>query len=275
MPDKVVIMFLVVDALFAASAGLLLAMVFITRARKERPRTTDNVASEMLLMNTPLDGKAGSPYSSSGVFNLSQLLKTRCCSIGTIFNAALILLTFMVSLPGLILPRNRTWFTVHGWLVMLCGITTLVLGLDIWFKTLQTRSNVGDIWRGQADADLSLIQRKVKVLTQQSVILFGGERKQNLTIYRKIQQFNCCGYLDNSAQFKPDLTCPTASIAAQKIGCVGPFSNYANPFLDVVFTAMFGFVGTLFFPFPFLSSLSFLSLLPFPIHPSQLLTKTT
>lgn len=32
-------------------------------------------------------------------------------------------------------------------------------------------------------------------------------------------------------------------IAAQKIGCVGPFSNYANNFLDIVFTAMFGFVG--------------------------------
>lgn len=41
------------------------------------------------------------------------------------------------------------------------------------------------------------------------------------------------------------MTCPTADIAAQKVGCVGPFSNYANNFLHIVFTVMFGFVGEL------------------------------
>lgn len=41
----------------------------------------------------------------------------------------------------------------------------------------------------------------------------------------------------------PDIACPTASVAAQKVGCVGPFSNYANNYLDIVFTTMFGFVG--------------------------------
>ena len=55
-------------------------------------------------------------------------------------------------------------------------------------------------------------------------------------------QFNCCGYLD-STNFTPDMTCPTADVAAQKVGCVGPFSNYANNFLNIVFTTMFGFVG--------------------------------
>lgn len=57
MPDKVVIIFLIVDAIFIASAGLLLAIVFTTRAGEDRPRTLNNVAWEMLLMNTPLDGR--------------------------------------------------------------------------------------------------------------------------------------------------------------------------------------------------------------------------
>jgi hypothetical protein len=57
MPDKVLISFLVADAIFAASGGLLLAIVFITRARTDRVQTIDNVASNLLLMNTPLDGR--------------------------------------------------------------------------------------------------------------------------------------------------------------------------------------------------------------------------
>ena len=41
--------------------------------------------------------------------------------------------------------------------------------------------------------------------------------------------------------------CPNAFIAAQTKGCVGPFSNFANGFLDLIFTAMFGIVGMLTF----------------------------
>lgn len=91
--------------------------------------------------------------------------------IGALFNAGLVFFTFLISLPALLLPSNRVWFTIHGWLVMLCGITTLVLGLNVWFSTLKTRSNVGDIWRRQADSDLSLIQQKVS----QTRAFLGGE----------------------------------------------------------------------------------------------------
>ena len=59
-------------------------------------------------------------------------------------------------------------------------------------------------------------------------------------------QFNCCGYFDiNTPPFVKDNTC-TGSLAATKLGpCIGPFSSFANNLLDVVFTAMFGLVGTL------------------------------
>ncbi len=57
MPDKVKILFLVVDAIFAASGSVLLAIVLLTRASMDRPRTTENVASNVLLIDTPLDGR--------------------------------------------------------------------------------------------------------------------------------------------------------------------------------------------------------------------------
>jgi hypothetical protein len=37
--------------------------------------------------------------------------------------------------------------------------------------------------------------------------------------------------------------CSNGLLAAQLDGCVGPLSNYANTYLDYVFTAVFGIVG--------------------------------
>jgi hypothetical protein len=43
--------------------------------------------------------------------------------------------------------------------------------------------------------------------------------------------------------FVTDITCTSAVVTAQKGSCVGPFSNYANNYLDILFTAAFGIVG--------------------------------
>jgi hypothetical protein len=37
--------------------------------------------------------------------------------------------------------------------------------------------------------------------------------------------------------------CPDSNTASQMIGCVGPFSSFANNYLDLIFTAAFGIVG--------------------------------
>ena len=55
-------------------------------------------------------------------------------------------------------------------------------------------------------------------------------------------RFNCCGY-DNPALFVKDATCTSAATAANLGGCEVPFGSFANQFLDVVFTAFFGFVA--------------------------------
>ena len=43
--------------------------------------------------------------------------------------------------------------------------------------------------------------------------------------------------------FVADRICPDSRTAVAKMGCVGPFSSFANNFLDLVFTSAFGIVG--------------------------------
>ena len=43
-----------------------------------------------------------------------------------------------------------------------------------------------------------------------------------------------------SPPFVQDNTCTNSLVAASLQGCVTPFSNFANNYLDVVFTAVFG-----------------------------------
>lgn len=57
-------------------------------------------------------------------------------------------------------------------------------------------------------------------------------------------QFNCCGYTNaTSPPFVQDGTCLNPLVAAQKGGCIGKFSSFANSYLDKIFTAAFGIVG--------------------------------
>ncbi|EEH43140.2 hypothetical protein PABG_12358 [Paracoccidioides brasiliensis Pb03] len=144
------------------------------------------------------------------------LLLSHCPITAAIVNAVFVFFTFILSLPAIILGTDRLWFKIHGWFVVLCGIFTLCLGLSIWFETLKTRSKLGIMWGTQTPRVQSLLQ----------------------------QRFDCCGYLNStSPPFQVDQTCPTPLVAAQKAGCVGPFSDYANHFLDVIFTADFGVVA--------------------------------
>ena len=115
------------------------------------------------------------------------------------------------------MSKDRKILRFHSWLVIVCAGLSLVVGLLIWFFTLQTRTNLLALWSGLPTAEQSLLQ----------------------------QQFQCCGYMDaNTPPFVVDNTCTNSFIAARLGPCIGPFSSFANIQLDNVFTAMFGIVGT-------------------------------
>ena len=56
MLDKVLIAFLLADVLFVGTGGLLIGIVFATKANRAHARTPADVASNLLLTRTPLDG---------------------------------------------------------------------------------------------------------------------------------------------------------------------------------------------------------------------------
>ena len=58
MVNKILLVFLLQDFMFLASGGLLIGVVFITKAAVASDPTVNNVAANMLLMQTPLTGKS-------------------------------------------------------------------------------------------------------------------------------------------------------------------------------------------------------------------------
>lgn len=208
--NKLVLVFITFDALFVLGGAVIFAVVMMTRSSMNAGPTLNSVATDMLLSQSPLTGTVlpiRPPYSSQ---------HTDTTLGAATVNAIFIFTTFAVSLPAIIFPKNRILLNLHGWLVVICALFTLVVGLDIWYKTLKTRSNLAVAWGQQTAQTQSLLQ----------------------------QRFNCCGYLNSTAPpFQKDTTCTNALVAAQKSGCVTPFSKFANQYLDIVFTADFGIVA--------------------------------
>ncbi|KAF2745873.1 tetraspanin [Sporormia fimetaria CBS 119925] len=145
-----------------------------------------------------------------------NLLLDQCPLTAGVVNAIFIFVTFLLSLPAFFLPTNRGWLRAQGWLVVFCAMFTLGLGLSVWISTLQTRRKLGDMWGVQTGEIQSLLQRK----------------------------FNCCGYQNSTSPlYVEDSTCLNPLVAASLPGCIAPFSNFANAYLDIIFTAAFGMVG--------------------------------
>jgi hypothetical protein len=70
---------------------------------------------------------------------------------------------FLISLPALAMPMNRGWLKLQGWLVVSSAIFTLILGLLIWFKTLQVRKNLSVVWGMQSSNVQDLMQQRVRI----------------------------------------------------------------------------------------------------------------
>ncbi|KAL0636068.1 hypothetical protein Q9L58_004974 [Maublancomyces gigas] len=190
MVNSVVISYVVSDFIFLATGVMLIAASLIWQKELASEPTTESVARFLLLKHAPLTAVT--------------------------VNGALVVFAFVVSLPTFALPTSRTWLKAHGWLVMICAVFTLVVGLNEWLQTLTTRANLSTIWGEQTAATQSILQQK----------------------------FDCCGYRNStSPMYVLDNICTNDLVAASKEGCVGAFSNYSERWLNLVFTAAFGVVG--------------------------------
>ncbi|KIX09981.1 uncharacterized protein Z518_01062 [Rhinocladiella mackenziei CBS 650.93] len=153
--------------------------------------------------------------NNTNVSNIAQnLLLDHCPLTASEANSVIMFITFLLSVPAFFMKSNRTYLKLHACGVILAALLTLGIGLAIWFSTLETHKNLAPIWNKQTPQIQTMLQAK----------------------------FQCCGY-DNPALFVRDQTCTSAATAARLGPCMTPFGTYANQFLDVVFTALFGVVA--------------------------------
>lgn len=136
MANKLLLTFLAFEILFLLSGGLLMGFALFSESSMRSKPTSDTVAPHILLKRTPLTA--------------------------IIVNGIFVFATFLMALPSVFLPTNRGWLRGHGYMVTVCGIFTLVLGLNTWIETLRTRNMLEGIWAAEKADTQSLMQQKVR-----------------------------------------------------------------------------------------------------------------
>lgn len=135
MVNKVFLATLVADMFFLASGALELAFSLVVRSQMNA---------------TPSDGEEAT----------RNLLYQRFPLTAGIVNGGLILFTFVLTLPGLLSP-GRSWLKKSGYVVTLCGIFSLCLGVYLWVMTLRLKDDFFDIYLGEEPEVHDLIQTTV------------------------------------------------------------------------------------------------------------------
>jgi len=134
MANKILIVFILLNALFVACGGMLLAEVVVSRVNQQSTQTVSNVAQNLLMGSCPL--------MAAGL------------------NAIFIFATFILSIPAMASTTRRTILRFHGYAVVFCAFFSTAIGLVIWFETLKTRSNMGKLWAQQTPHVQSLLQQR-------------------------------------------------------------------------------------------------------------------
>lgn len=188
--NKILVAFVVADILFLLSGAIALGFSVIV----------GNIMDE-----TPLDGETAA----------RNLLYRRFPLQAGIINAIVIFVTFLVTVPGIIMP-TRGWLKFGGYMVTASGMFSLCLGVYLWVLTLSARDDFFVIWMNS--------EARVQDLMQSA--------------------FECCGYFNStSPAFVTNAVCTSPAAAALMRGCAAPISGFSNVFIDDIFTAMFGMVG--------------------------------
>ncbi|KAL6361576.1 hypothetical protein LRP88_05046 [Fusarium phalaenopsidis] len=150
MANKVFLAAVAADVLFLASGILELVFSLVVRSQ---------------MNDAPQDGEQAT----------RNLLHQRFPLTAGIVNAAFILATFAVTLPGLVMPA-RSILKISGYMVTFCAIFTMCVGVFLWVMTLRIREQFFDIYIAQEPEIQSLIQISVllRILQQYHTRLCHG-----------------------------------------------------------------------------------------------------
>lgn len=159
--DNILLTYVGLDILFVSTGALLIVFALNNQAESAKEFTKDTVVRDLLLGMCPLNGNnplLPVPHHAPSHHEQNTDLEKCIAAIG---NAVLVFVTFLISIPAIVMPSTRGWLKFHGYLTVICAFFTLVIGLDIWFETLKTRKNLSDIWITQPPATQSLLQQTV------------------------------------------------------------------------------------------------------------------
>lgn len=152
MRDNILVSYIAIDILFVVGGGLLLVFALMTKAELDTTPTLDNVARDLLFDMCPLNGQ----YSS-------QIPVCPLTLSAAIADSVLIFITFLLTVPAIVMPMTRGWLKFSGYMVVVCAFFTMIIGLDIWFETLKSRENLSVVFRRQPASTQSLLQQSVGI----------------------------------------------------------------------------------------------------------------
>ena len=81
-----------------------------------------------------------------------------------IINAVFIFATFAASIPAII-THTRRGLKINGFMVAICALFTMVVGLYLWILTLETKAEMGEQWVLQTAEVQDLLQTEVSCCT--------------------------------------------------------------------------------------------------------------
>ncbi|KAL5606345.1 hypothetical protein BROUX41_002762 [Berkeleyomyces rouxiae] len=190
MPSKVLLTAMALDFLFAATGGLMVGFSVVVKGNLRRTETTgEELARHLMYQRWPFDA--------------------------AIVNGIFILLTFLLTIPGLLIP-TRIWIKMGSFMIVINGIFTLCIGVYLWVLTLTTKADTFKIWSEQP----AEVQSAMEI------------------------SFKCCGYFNSTTPaFVTNSMCTSPAAASLQVGCATAVTSFINMFTDTVFTGVFGMVG--------------------------------
>ncbi|KKA28943.1 hypothetical protein TD95_004674 [Thielaviopsis punctulata] len=190
MPSKVLLTTMVLDFLFAVTGALMVGFSVVVKGNMNKDlKNGEEIARHLVYARWPLDA--------------------------SLANGIMILMTFLLTIPGLLIP-TRIWIKLGGFFVIVSAIFTLCIGVYLWVLTLATKKDTFKIWSEQSSDAQSQLELA----------------------------FKCCGYFNStSPAFVTNSVCTSPASAALQPGCATPVSSFINVFSDDIFTGLFGMVG--------------------------------
>lgn len=135
MPDKVFLTTLAADALFLATGGIQLGFCLVVQSHLNDVPKTGHEATRSFLYHE-------FPFTAG------------------IVNGSFILVTFLLTIPGLLMSV-RTWLKASGYMITVCGIFTLCIGVFLWILTLRVKEDLFPVFSSADESIQSLIQTSV------------------------------------------------------------------------------------------------------------------